>query len=211
MPRKIAYLTEAFHEDRDSVNAYLVMETEEGAIKCLAENSGLFEGKHIRVDLAAKDRKNDTKKSVFIGNLPFNISEEKVWEFFGTCGQVTNVRLVRDRKTNLGKGFGYVTFADKSSIELALQLVGSECAGRQIRISKCTKEGYHKETQLHKLKRNAQSNPESMEKATKKIAIKPAAGYAKKCASVAPVYVAKSSKSQKKPGKQAKKTSATKP
>lgn len=204
-------MTEAFHEDRDSVNAYIVMETEEGAKGCLAENSSLFEGKHIRVDLAAKDRKNDTKKSVFIGNLPFNISEEIVWEFFGTCGQVTNVRLVRDRKTNLGKGFGYVTFADKSSIELALQLVGTECAGRQIRISKCTKEGYHKETQLHKLKRNAQNNPEDLEKAKKKTAIKPAVGFAKKCASVAPAYVSKPSKDKKKPGKSVKKASTAKP
>jgi nucleolar protein 12 len=185
------------------------METEEGARACLVENSTLFEGKHLRVDLAAKDHKNDTKKSIFIGNLPFNISEEKVWDFFGTCGQVTNVRLVRDRKTNLGKGFGYVTFAEKSSIELALQLAGSECAGREIRISKCTKEGYHKETQLHKLKRNAQNNPENLEKSKEKIAIKPAAGFAKKCASVAPVYRAKPSKKKKKSGKHLKATKSS--
>lgn len=185
------------------------METEEGARACLVENSILFEGKHLRVDLAAKDRKNDTKKSVFIGNLPFNISEEKVWDFFGTCGQVTNVRLVRDRKTNLGKGFGYVTFAEKSAIELALQLAGSECAGRQIRISKCTKEGYHKETQLHKLKRNAQNNSDDLEKIKKKPAIKPAAGFAKKCASVAPAYVAKPSKEKKKSEKQIKATKSS--
>jgi RNA recognition motif-containing protein len=90
---------------------------------------------------------------VFIGNLPLSISEETIWEFFGSCGQVINVRIVRDKTTNLGKGFGYVTFADKSTIELALQLAGTDCGGRPIRINKCTKEGFHKETQLFKEKK----------------------------------------------------------
>lgn len=90
---------------------------------------------------------------MFIGNLPLSITEETIWEFFGSCGQVTNVRIVRDKTTNLGKGFGYVTFADKSTIELALQLAGTDCGGRPIRINKCTKEGFHKETQLFKEKK----------------------------------------------------------
>ncbi len=158
MPRKIAFATQQFHEERDSVNAYVVMEKEEDArMAADKENATVFEGRHIRVDVAAADRKNDTKKSIFIGNIPLSISDEAIWDFFATCGQVTNVRIVRDKKTALGKGFGYVTFKDKSSIELALQLAGTDCGGRPIRIAKCTKEGFHKETKLYQEKKKAAS------------------------------------------------------
>lgn len=153
MPRKIAYATQQFHEERDSVNAYVVMETEDAARAAVQENGCVFEGRHLRIDVAGGDRKNDTKKSVFVGNLPLTISEETLWEFFATCGQISNVRVIRDKTTNLGKGFGYVAFTEKAALEMALQLAGTDCAGRPIRISKCTKEGFHKETQLFKQKR----------------------------------------------------------
>jgi len=33
-----------------------------------------------------------------------------VWKHFEDCGTIDGVRLIRDKKTCLGKGFGYVTF-----------------------------------------------------------------------------------------------------
>lgn len=56
MPRKVAYATQQFHEERDSVNAYIVMENEEEARKAVAENSTVFEGRHLRVDIASAER-----------------------------------------------------------------------------------------------------------------------------------------------------------
>lgn len=56
MPRKIAYATQQFHEERDSVNAYIVMENEEDARKAVVENSTVFEGRHLRVDIVSAER-----------------------------------------------------------------------------------------------------------------------------------------------------------
>lgn len=42
--------------------------------------------------------------------LPADISDDAVREHFSVCGGVVAVRIVRDRKTGLGKGFGYVLF-----------------------------------------------------------------------------------------------------
>lgn len=42
--------------------------------------------------------------------MPFDAEEEELWEFFADCGAIDNVRLVRDKKTNIGKGIGYVQF-----------------------------------------------------------------------------------------------------
>jgi len=52
----------------------------------------------------------DHKRSVFVGNLPFDVQDEDVWNTFERCGEIEFVRIVRDKKTNVGKGFGYVQF-----------------------------------------------------------------------------------------------------
>ena len=64
----------------------------------------------------------DPKKSLFVGGLDYAAKEEDVRVFFeelvkaerGPSGDgrwVTGVRIVRDKETQLGKGFGYVHFA----------------------------------------------------------------------------------------------------
>jgi RNA recognition motif-containing protein len=42
--------------------------------------------------------------------LPFVISEEEVHAHFAKFGQIKNVRLVREPKTFIGKGIGFVMF-----------------------------------------------------------------------------------------------------
>jgi nucleolar protein 12 len=56
------------------------------------------------------NKEHNWKTSIFIGNLPFAVSEEQVYEKFSDCGEIVNVRIVRDKSTNVGKGFGYVEF-----------------------------------------------------------------------------------------------------
>ena len=46
------------------------------------------------------------------------------------------VRLIRDKKTNVGKGIGYVKFKDDSMIPLALKWNGKQLCGRPVRLSK---------------------------------------------------------------------------
>ena len=90
----------------------------------------------VRVDLATGGRSHDNKRSVFLGNLSFNTKEENVRQVFAKCGEVENVRLVRDSSTGIGKGFGYVNFEKEESVALALRLNSVEVDGRKIRVSK---------------------------------------------------------------------------
>ena len=65
----------------------------------------------IRVDLASDGaKKRDQSLGVFVGNLPFAIEENDVWKHFAKCGEIQDVRIVRDSATGIGKGFGYVNF-----------------------------------------------------------------------------------------------------
>ncbi|KAI8840374.1 RNA-binding protein 34-like protein [Chytriomyces cf. hyalinus JEL632] len=139
LPRKVSYLAKEFHPDRDSMNAYLVYKDEESVDKALGMNGQVFEGKHLRVDKAIKSDTTDSKKSVFLGNLSFDIADEALWEFFKDCGEVQTVRVVRDKRTNIGKGFGYVQFTERHAVQIALKMDGQELAGRKLRVTKCAK------------------------------------------------------------------------
>lgn len=148
MPRKYAFISGQMDESAESVNAYVVMKSEEDAQKCLEDNAKLFYGHHLRIDIASNNENVPShKKSVFIGNLPLNVSEETLWKTFSDCGTVASVRIVRDKKTSQGKGFAYVAFKERSNVKMALMMDGTEVGGRKIRVQKCLKPGqYPKQT-----------------------------------------------------------------
>ncbi|KAJ9084530.1 Nucleolar protein 12 [Entomophthora muscae] len=136
--RKAAFIKKEFHPKRTIVNAYVVFETKEAALKSLKANATVLFNKHLRVDSVGNEEKDYPKKSsVFIGNIPLDIEEEDIWQHFEKCGKVCGVRVVRDKSTNLGKGFGYVLFESPSSVQLALNLAGSSLAKREIRVTRC--------------------------------------------------------------------------
>ncbi|KAJ1658630.1 Nucleolar protein 12 [Dispira simplex] len=136
-PRKFAIAKGELHEERSVCNSYIVFVEPESVTAALALNGTIFMDKHLRLDTLSQEKNYDTRRSVFVANIPFTIEEEKLWLHFETCGTVTNVRVVRDAKTGLGKGFGYVEFEDTAAKGLALRLHDSELEGRTIRVSPC--------------------------------------------------------------------------
>ncbi|KAG5518982.1 hypothetical protein PMAC_002513 [Pneumocystis sp. 'macacae'] len=135
LPRKIAYIQKKFHSKRNVVNAYIVYETKESSEKALALNGVVFLDRHLRVDSVAYPTPHAPKRSVFIGNLSFNAQEEELWSYFAHCGEIEFVRIVRDNKTNVGKGFAYVQFKNWESIDQALLLHDKETpCGRKLRV-----------------------------------------------------------------------------
>lgn len=51
------------------------------------------------------DSSKDYNDVVFL-----DVTENDVWSHFEDCGEIENVRLIRDNKTGTGKGIGYVQF-----------------------------------------------------------------------------------------------------
>ena len=120
-----------------TMNAYVVYGEEEEAEKALALNGALVNERHIRVDLAGHAKEHEHQKSVFVGGLPYNADEEEVREVFAKFGDVESVRVVREAKTGQGKGFGFVTFGDRSGTMFALQHgQGLELNGQKLRVFK---------------------------------------------------------------------------
>ncbi|NXX12460.1 RBM34 protein, partial [Podargus strigoides] len=130
------------HPSAKFVNAYVVFKEECDAIKALKLNgTEIASGFHIRVDIASKSSSHDKKRSVFVGNLSYDIRDDALREHFSVCGGVVGVRIVRDRKTTLGKGFGYVLFDNMDAVHLALKLNETVLMGRKIRVQRCGEKG----------------------------------------------------------------------
>nr|CCA24085.1 conserved hypothetical protein [Albugo laibachii Nc14] len=78
---------------------------------------------------AAKER------SVFVGNIPYDVTEEMLREIFSEAGAVMNFRLVTDRDSGKPKGYGFCEYADGATALSAMRnLNGYEINGRNLRV-----------------------------------------------------------------------------
>ena len=50
--------------------------------------------------------------NIYVGNLPFDTTEEAVRSLFSTYGTVESVKLITDRETGRLRGFGFVEMAE---------------------------------------------------------------------------------------------------
>ncbi|KAM6939615.1 RNA-binding protein 34 [Xenentodon cancila] len=162
MSQKVAAIKRKIHPQRKSMNAYVVFKKEDGVAKALERNGMEIEKDfHIRVDRVTDSSSHDHKRSVFVGNLSFEINELAFRRHFEPCGTVEAVRLVRDQKSGLGKGFGYILFENADSVQLALEMDGSDLEGRSVRVKRSVK----KEKQKNKSEGKGPSkNPSNIAK-----------------------------------------------
>ena len=152
-PRKVKVLQKKLNAERGNATAFVVFTDAESAQKAAKEmNMKSFEGRHVRVDLASNpsivksEVVYDQNRSVFLGQLPFNVDDEEVIRLFNKNAEypelrksVEAVRIVRDRKTTMGKGIGFVLFKTKEQARTALLLDGSKIGDREIRVSKASR------------------------------------------------------------------------
>ena len=74
-------------------------------------------------------------RRLYVGNLSFNTTDEKLQEIFAAYGEVTSASVVKDRDTNRSKGFGFVEFAQDADAQKAkAELDGKEFDGRSLRV-----------------------------------------------------------------------------
>ncbi|MCJ1454610.1 hypothetical protein MMC28_004963 [Mycoblastus sanguinarius] len=72
---------------------------------------------------------------VFIGNIPYGLTEEQIIHTFSSVGQVLNFRLVYDNDTGRPKGFGFAEFADTDAAASAVRnLNNHSIMGRELRV-----------------------------------------------------------------------------
>ncbi|KAI9767460.1 MAG: hypothetical protein M1840_005689 [Geoglossum simile] len=72
---------------------------------------------------------------VFVGNIPYGLTEEQITDVFSSVGRVINFRLVYDRDTGRPKGFGFAEYADPEIAASAVRNLNDyETMGRKLRV-----------------------------------------------------------------------------
>lgn len=66
----------------------------------------------------------DPFRTVFVGRLPYDISEIELQRKFNEFGEIEKVRVVRDKTTNQSKGYAFVVFTDPQSSKSACKEYG---------------------------------------------------------------------------------------
>ncbi len=74
-------------------------------------------------------------KSIYVGNLPYDVKEEAVRHLFEAFGTVASVKLISDRDTGRPRGFGFVEMADEEADAAAQGLDGKDFNGRNLRVN----------------------------------------------------------------------------
>ncbi|VEU20382.1 DEKNAAC101373 [Brettanomyces naardenensis] len=84
----------------------------------LIKKSDSYEGRPARTFAASH---NPPSKILFVGNLPFDITEDQLKEQFMHCGEITRVRMATFEDTGKCKGFAFIDFRDEEGPTAALK------------------------------------------------------------------------------------------
>ena len=73
---------------------------------------------------------------LYVGNLAYSVTEEKLQEHFSRQGSVVSARIITDKFSGQSKGFGFVEMGSTEEAERATAaLNGAEFEGRTIVVS----------------------------------------------------------------------------
>ena len=156
LPKAVAFKQLKLDPKRDSINCYLIYQNfdRKTISKIIKHYNGfVFEGHHLRLDSVMNPAKQDNTRSVFVGNLDFEELEENLYQHFQQLATtspdeklIEYVRIVRDSKTQMGKGFAYVQFYDSSYVNKAIELLNGKKMvksvnkkSRELRVTRCKK------------------------------------------------------------------------
>jgi len=72
---------------------------------------------------------------LYVGNLPYNISDDQLEAMFTKFGQPDSARVITDRDTGQSKGFGFVEFSNDEQARQALTMNGTDLGGRSLKVN----------------------------------------------------------------------------
>jgi RNA recognition motif-containing protein len=74
--------------------------------------------------------------NIYVGNLPYTVSESDLTDLFSPFGEVESAKLIIDRATGRSKGFGFVEMKNDNEAEEAMgALNDTDVGGRNIKVN----------------------------------------------------------------------------
>ncbi len=73
---------------------------------------------------------------IFVGNFPFNTTEDELKNVFSEYGNVDRIHVATDRDTGRARGFAFVTMSNDQEAKAAIEgLDGYDMDGRPLRVN----------------------------------------------------------------------------
>jgi RNA recognition motif-containing protein len=73
-------------------------------------------------------------KNLYVGNLPFNTTDEDLRQAFAQYGTVVKAQVIMDRETGRSRGFGFVEMGDGAE-EAINAMNGAQFGGRTLTVN----------------------------------------------------------------------------
>ena len=74
--------------------------------------------------------------NIYIGNLPYQTTEDDLRNLFSAHGDVVSAKLIMDKFTGQSKGFGFVEMSNNSEAQKAMEdLNGNTVDGRALTVN----------------------------------------------------------------------------
>lgn len=120
---------------------YITFDSVEAATRAVeAMNTQIFEGRRIIVQFAQANTTlrrahKPPTRTLYVGNLPFDMSDRELNELFRSVHNVIDVRVAVERKTGQFLGFVHADFLDVPSAQAAYEFLSSRTPhGRRLRL-----------------------------------------------------------------------------
>ncbi|MGB3617623.1 MAG: RNA-binding protein [Catalinimonas sp.] len=74
--------------------------------------------------------------NIYVGNLPYRMADDELYNLFSEYGEVKSATVIKDRETGRSKGFGFVEMDDSGQAGEAIEnLHGTELGGRNLTVN----------------------------------------------------------------------------
>ena len=74
-------------------------------------------------------------KSIYVGNLPWSVTDADLQAKFGEFGSVLSARIVTDKFSGRSRGFGFVDMEDADADKAIAGMNGYKWDGREITVN----------------------------------------------------------------------------
>src|SRR6478752_3922126 len=71
------------------------------------------------------------EKRLYVGNLPFDTTEDQLHELFAPHGQIASVKLITDQETGRSRGFGFVEMSTEQEAQTAIEKMNKAKVGER--------------------------------------------------------------------------------
>ncbi len=80
--------------------------------------------------------------NIYVGNLPYNATEDDLRKAFAAFGDVSTVNLITDKFTGQSKGFAFVEMESNSSADAAIKGLNDTSMGdRKLKVNQAKPRG----------------------------------------------------------------------